>query len=117
MKKAISIIVLLLSILTLFCGCSSGVDMPDGLQAGFYYEDCDDPYFFHYSAFRSAKTEFDIDDVTINLYYGLEAGYNSGEISFSEGYLLRIASINRNDYSDYINADTKQIDIREISGF
>ena len=81
--RRLLLILISLSLITPLTGCQQILDVPSqnappeeiGLRGGFTKSGS--IQYPHYCAFQSDKREFDIDDVTITFYYGVDLSYHS----------------------------------------
>ncbi len=76
-NKIYKVLLILLIISLSFTGCvwndTTDSNTSEGLESGFKYSSvgCDDSSIFH-CGYKTDKTEFDLDHVTVDLYYGGE---------------------------------------------
>ena len=89
MKRILSVIMLTILFLSMF-GCTSKA----GLESGFTYKG-DKPLPDFFLAFKSDKTEFDINDVTINISIGLESEFSPLD---DPRYILKLIVVDEQNF-------------------
>ena len=100
LRKTIGFILVVLTLISAITGCSQ---QEKGLEGGFYKQNGEGlqcPSHALTCAYRSDRTEFDIDDVTITFYYGGTWGGDIESISGAFDY-PSFSLVFRNDESQY----------------